>query len=77
MLAKEKSTEVGLSELLCFVHNKMDVFPQKNLNKTITDFYSNFEVRMAKNLLHNRCAHIFPLQWKTKRSGSGKCSRNT
>ena len=35
VIAKQKSTKVVLSKLLCFVHNKMDVLPQDILNKTI------------------------------------------
>ena len=78
VIAEEKSTEVVLYELLCFVHNKMDVLPQDILNKTITDFYSNLEITTAKDILYDKCAHLVSCPMETiKRSGSGKCSCNT
>ena len=59
--------------LLCFIQNKMDIVPQSMVIKTAVDFYSDHEVKTAKDLLFDTCANSAnPPMRNTGRTGSGK-----
>ena len=45
------------NELLCFIQNKMDIMPQPMVVKTAVDFFSDHEVKAAKDLLFETCKY--------------------
>ena len=61
-----------ISELLCFVANKISSMPYDMLVKLCTDFYSENDVECAKDILFNASTISGESSRKIKRRGSSK-----
>ena len=71
------SKDIVCNELLCFLHNKMDILPQPMLVKATVDFYSDTEVKHAKDILFDKCGNaVNPPMKNTSRTGNGKKERH-
>ena len=71
------SNEIVCNELLCFLQNKMDILPQPMLIKATTDFYSDIEVKNAKDVLFDKCGNtVNPPMRNCSRTGTGKTERH-
>ena len=66
-----------VSELLCFVQNRMSNIGHEILVKTIRDYYGDKEIETAKKCLFDTCQQIYPgdLRFK-KRTGPNKSPNN-
>ena len=68
---------VILNDLLCYVQNKIDILPQDTLNGAVSGFYSEIEIKSAKDLLYDKYAEsVTPPMENVRRSGSGKSLHN-
>ena len=42
--------------LLCYVSHKMDIVPHEKLVKTVAEFYTDYEIKVAKDLVFKKLA---------------------
>ena len=74
---KKDTPEVVQNELLCFMQNKMDIFTQNMLVKSIVNFYTDSEIKEAKDMLFDKYGNkVSPSLKNCQRTGNGKSEKN-
>ena len=74
---KKDTPEVVQNELLCFVQNKMDIITQNMLVKSIVNFYTDSEIKEAKDMLFDKYGNkVSPSLKNCQHTGNGKSEKN-